>query len=81
MENRSRHYGDVGKWIEKVIDSCKTTDQVRTTRKLIRNFDKQIQNKHIDAYWHTYYYELIQPLEYYLQNKSDEIFNEKLKSC
>ena len=81
MENRSRHYGDVGKWIEKVIDSCKTTDQVMTTRKLIKNFDKQIQNKHIDAYWHTYYYELIQLLEYYLQSKSDEIFNEKLKQC
>ena len=80
MENRSRHYGDVGKWIEKIIDSCKTSEHIGSTRRLIKNFDKQIQNKHIDAYWHTYYYELIQPLEYQLQDRSDQIFNQKLKS-
>jgi hypothetical protein len=39
MEKRSRHYGDVSIWIEKVIDSCKTRDQVFACQKLIHNFE------------------------------------------
>ena len=38
MENRSRHYGDIKLWIEKVIDSCETMEQIKTTKKLISNF-------------------------------------------
>ena len=47
MENRSRHYGDVKLWIEKVIDSCETMEHVRTTEKLITNFDKQLEKKSV----------------------------------
>jgi hypothetical protein len=46
MEKRSRHYGDVQRWIEKVIDSCETYDQTRSARRLIWNFEKQmVKNK------------------------------------
>lgn len=45
MEKRSRHYGDVTKWIEKVIDSCQTWDQVRTASRLVSNFDRQLSKE------------------------------------
>jgi hypothetical protein len=73
MENRSTHYGDVKNWIEKVIDSCENKEQLMTTRKLIKNFDKQLRNRHIDRYWNTYSYELIKPLEFYVEEKIKNI--------
>ena len=45
MEKRSTHYGDVSKWIEKVIDSCETRDQLFSAKRLIYNFqDKLIRD-------------------------------------
>ncbi len=38
MAASSKHYGDVVRWIEKVIDSCTTTTQVNGALNLIRNF-------------------------------------------
>ena len=38
MEKRSKHYGDVAKWLEKVIDSCETYQQTMTARKLVQNY-------------------------------------------
>jgi len=49
MENRSTHYGDVQKWIEKVIDSCETYDQTRSARSLIWNFEKQMARNKVDS--------------------------------
>ena len=46
MENRSTHYGDVAKWIEKVIDSCETYQQTFGARQLICNFEKQLKRKY-----------------------------------
>ena len=75
MENRSRHYGDVKLWIEKVIDSCETMEHVRTTEKLITNFDKssQISLSSLDT--------LGTPNEMYalLSDKKDQIFNKNYK--
>ena len=48
MEKRSRHYGDVSIWIEKVIDSCKTRDQVFSCQKLIHNFENTKEFKNLD---------------------------------
>jgi hypothetical protein len=62
MENRSTHYGDVAKWIEKVIDSCETYQQTLTTLKLITNFAKQLRTKSPDKYWNSYQYTVIDPL-------------------
>jgi len=45
MEKRSTHYGDVSNWIEKVINSCETRDQLFSAKRLIYNFqDKLIRD-------------------------------------
>ena len=80
MENRSRHYGDVKLWIEKVIDSCETMEHVRSTEKLISNFDKQLEKKSVAEYWRDHYYTIISPLNLLLSDKRDHIFDKKLKS-
>ena len=49
MEKRSRHYGDVQRWIEKVIDSCETYDQIHPARRLIWNFEKQMIRNKVDS--------------------------------
>lgn len=49
MEKRSTHYGDVQKWIEKIIDSCETHDQTRSARRLIWNFEKQMRRNKVDS--------------------------------
>jgi hypothetical protein len=38
MGATSKHYGDVYKWVSKVIESCKTQEQEKTARKLIDNY-------------------------------------------
>jgi hypothetical protein len=42
MEKRSTHYGDVSKWIEKVINSCETRDQLFVAKKLLNNFEDKL---------------------------------------
>jgi hypothetical protein len=49
MENRSKHYGDVQKWIEKVIDSCETYQQTFTAKMLMNNFDRQMYRNKVDT--------------------------------
>ena len=49
MENRSRHYGDVEKWVRKVIDSCETYQQTFAARILVRNFEKQMIRNKVDS--------------------------------
>ncbi len=49
MVNRSRHYGDVQNWIEKVIDSCETYEQTRSARRLVWNFEKQMVRNKVDS--------------------------------
>ena len=36
------------KWIEKVISSCNTWDQVTTSERLVKNFKKQMEKKGYD---------------------------------
>ena len=48
MENRSTHYGDVEKWVRKVIDSCETYQQTHTIKKLIWNFEDQMRRNNVD---------------------------------
>jgi hypothetical protein len=69
MENRSTHYGDVAKWIEKVIDSCETREQTFVAKRLIRNFYNQLDRKLGALNYET----IISPLEYRLSNKRQEI--------
>ena len=69
MNKRSTHYGDVAKWIEKVIDSCETHQQTFTARKLVNNFRTQLMKNTPDKYWNSYQYEVIWPLENKLSYK------------
>jgi hypothetical protein len=73
MENRSRHYGDVSKWIEKVIDSCETYQQTFTANKLLRNFGKQLMKNTPDKYWHGLQYDVIWPLENKIIHKRNQL--------
>jgi flagellar biosynthesis/type III secretory pathway ATPase len=49
MDKRSTHYGDVVKWIEKVIDSCETYQQTLAAKMLIVNFGKQMSRNKVDT--------------------------------
>jgi hypothetical protein len=76
MEKRSTHYGDVAKWIEKIIDSCETLQQTFTAGKLIRNFRNQLIKNTPDKYWRDYQYDVIWPLESKLNIKRDNLIKE-----
>jgi hypothetical protein len=75
MENRSTHYGDVSKWIEKIIDSCETREQTFTVKKLISNFAKQLRTKSPDKYWNNYQYTVIDPLNDLVRIKRQSFIN------
>ena len=75
MDKRSNHYGDVAKWIEKVIDSCETYQQTHTARQLINNFRKQLMNSTSDKYWRDYQYDVIWPLEAMVTSKRQSFIN------
>jgi hypothetical protein len=75
MENRSTHYGDVSKWIEKVIDSCETYQQTHTAKQLVTNFAKQLRTKSPDKYWNSYQYTVIHPLRDLVRIKRQSLMN------
>jgi hypothetical protein len=79
MEKRGEYYGDVQKWVEKVIDSCVTYEQTTTAERLVSNFDKRLFNKFPDMYWQLFYYEVINPLESKLKNKQEELLNKNVE--
>tara|TARA_R110000868_G_scaffold62254_2_gene188334 strand:- start:782 stop:994 length:213 start_codon:yes stop_codon:yes gene_type:complete len=68
-----KNYTEIEIWIKKVINSCKTQEQITTANKLINNFDNQLKNKNIVEYWREYQYTIINPLEVYLNKKRKEI--------
>ena len=78
MENRSAHYGDIAKWIEKVIDSCETYQQTITAKQLVINFENQLMRTTPDKYWRDYRYSVIYPLEHKLDYKRNS-FIDKIK--
>jgi hypothetical protein len=75
MENRSTHYGDIAKWIEKVIDSCETYQQTFTAKQMVRNFEKQLMRDTPDKYWRDYQYSVIWPLESMVTFKRQSLIN------
>jgi hypothetical protein len=79
MENRSTHYGDISRWIEKVIDSCETREQTFSTMRLVSNFEKQLQRTQPEKYWREHYYNIISPLENKLRTKRDELLKKQLE--
>jgi len=79
METRSRHYGDVIKWIEKVIESCETREQLFGAKNLIFNFEKQLQRQSIERYWKDDHYNIIRPLESIVSDKMDELYKKQFE--
>ena len=75
MEQRSTHYGDVAKWIEKVIDSCETYQQTITAKQLVINFENQLMRTTPDKYWRNYQYSVIYPLESMVTTKRQSFIN------
>lgn len=73
MENRSRHYGDVAKWIEKVIDSCETFQQTFTANTLLRNFGNQLMKNNPDKYWRDLQYSVVWPLQDKIRYKRNQL--------
>lgn len=79
METRSRHYGDIIKWIEKVIESCETREQLFVTENLIFNFEKQLKRQSIERYWKDDYYNIIRPLELIVSDKMDDLYKKQFE--
>jgi hypothetical protein len=78
MENKVTHYWDNIKWIEKVIESCETPIQTFAARRLVRNFEEQLQRKTtIKEYYIEHYYD-ISHLKSMVENKQDELILKEL---
>ena len=70
MENRSKHYGDVEKWVKKVIDSCETYQQTFGAKSLIKNFEDQMKRNKVDS---SLIWSVSSSLYFELSLKKDEI--------
>ena len=73
----SNHYGDVQKWIEKIIDSCETYDQTRSAKRLVWNFEKQMVRNKVDS---SILYSIGGHLRDLISHKIQEIQGKYLKS-
>jgi hypothetical protein len=74
MDKRSGHYGDVEKWVRKVIDSCETYQQTFTARMLVRNFEKQMNRNKVDS---NLVWSVRSSLDLELSFKRDEIMKKQ----
>lgn len=52
LNKRQHHPADVEKWVERVINSCTTTDQVISAEQLIQNFERQYGQIDFATYHH-----------------------------
>lgn len=43
MGANSKHYGDVSKWIETIIESCTTVEQTQTAQRVIDSFSTYLR--------------------------------------
>ena len=58
MAATSKHYSDVYKWIDQIIESCETHHQLNTAEKLISHFDKYLVDYVNPDYAHELTYKL-----------------------
>jgi hypothetical protein len=70
MAATSNHIGDVGLWIEKVIDSCETSKQESGARKLVSLFEDRLIREGSEFY--SYYSRK-------LRNRLDDKFYERIQ--
>jgi hypothetical protein len=78
MAATSNHYGDVTNWIEKVIDSCETSSQEASARRLVRQFEIQYRNIDDKFNW-ALTGKLNAALNNKFQSRMDKLF-EKIKN-
>lgn len=76
MQKRSNHYGDVQKWVEKVINSCETYEQYRSARRLIWNFESQMEKNKVNG---QIRFSIGHHLRLLLSDKHDEIIKKRLE--
>jgi len=48
---KSNHYGDIQKWIKKIIDSCQNIEQLNVAKRLVNVFNDKLNRK--GNYHHT----------------------------
>ena len=77
MENNKVHYGDLIKWVHKVIDSCQTQGQIRTAERLIDNLSLQPQIRELDV---NLYFEIIRDMRNKCIDMSFEMMEKQLNS-
>jgi phenylalanyl-tRNA synthetase alpha subunit len=77
MENNKVHYGDLIKWVHKVIDSCQTRGQIRTAERLIDNLTLQPQINQLDTHL---YLEIISEMRHKCIDMSFEMMEKQLNS-
>ena len=77
MNKNEVHYGDLIKWVYKVIDSCQTREQIRTAERLIDNFSEQPQIKQLDV---NLYFEIICDMRHKCIDMSFEMIGKQLNS-
>jgi hypothetical protein len=77
MAATSRHYGDIAVWINKVIDSCDHPLQEITARKLVRNFENQLERSGME-FWEIQ--SLIRPMHMRIEEKRWDRIENRLKN-
>lgn len=75
MEKRSTHWADVLKWLETVVDSCKTVEQADSCLQLLANFERIYENKIGFSECLDY----LRPLKHKLWDIGNLTFTEKIK--
>jgi hypothetical protein len=75
MASKSKHYGDISNWIEKVIESCETYQQTLSANRLLHNFERQLREEYVELYWSEYQYDIIDPLRFELRDKRSRLIS------
>ena len=72
MKNRGRNISDKIIWIEDVINSCETYEQTLVAKKLITNFNLQLNPNNIKSF-KKFQIKIIRDLLYTLSEKQNSI--------
>jgi hypothetical protein len=70
---RSNHYGDIKLWIEKIIDSSITKEQLFCVGKLINQFEKKLYKSYPVSKHNGLFLDIIKPLKDYSTKKYKKI--------
>lgn len=77
MDKNKAHYGDLIKWVHKVIDSCQTRGQIRTAERLIDRLSVQPQIMELDTHM---YFEIIREMRHKCIDMSFEMLERDINS-